>query len=171
MNGYHFFYKTPLGQGAIVYGKNGIKRHILPLTDEKTIEKVLSSYDSSLREKSRLRSMLESYFVGKVIGNWKISLDTSGHSSFKLKVYESIAEIPYGEVRSYKEVAKDVGIPSGARAVGMAMRENRHPLLLPCHRVIASNGRLGGWSGPLGLKERLLSIEGHFVDEEMRIEQ
>jgi len=98
------------------------------------------------------------------------SLDTSDLSSFKIRVYNAISKISYGDTRTYKEVAGDIGIRGGARAVGMAMRENRHPLLLPCHRVISSSGSLGGWSGPGGLKVQLLSIEGHVIDEEMRIE-
>lgn len=163
----HFFYDTPWGMGTVVCGQEGIKRHLLPLTTGNIVKKTLLSYDAKYRIESRLQEQLESYFSGREINEWKTSLDTSGYSNFKLKVYGAVAKIAHGEVRSYKEVARDIGIPNGARAVGMAMRENRHPLLIPCHRVVASNNKLGGWSGPLGLKNRLLVIEGHLIDKEM----
>jgi len=166
---HHFFYDTSLGRGTVVYGQEGIKRHLLPTTAKNIVEKALISYDSKFLNEGRLRTLLESYFSGREINKWEAYLDTSGYSLFKLKVFETVGRISYGEVRSYKEVACEIGIPNGARAVGMAMRENRHPLLIPCHRVIASNKKLGGWSGPPELKSRLLSIEGNLVNEGMRI--
>ena len=69
-------------------------------------------------------------------------------------------KIPYGETVSYGQIALDVGSPGGGRAVGQAMGRNRFPLVIPCHRVIAGDGRIGGFSGGLDLKRFLLSLEG-----------
>ncbi len=80
---------------------------------------------------------------------------------FQRKVYEALLRIPKGQVRTYAEVARMVGRPKAARAVGQACRSNRWAPAIPCHRVVAAGGRLGGYSGPGGLsaKRRLLERE------------
>lgn len=80
-------------------------------------------------------------------------------STFSLRVYEAVAEIPRGEVLSYAGVAYRAGRPGAARAVGTLMRENRDKHI-PCHRVIKSDGSLGGYNGNLGEKRKLLRLEG-----------
>jgi methylated-DNA-[protein]-cysteine S-methyltransferase len=81
-------------------------------------------------------------------------------SAFTRKVYEVVQAIPWGETRTYGEVAAAAGAPGGARAVGNALGRNRHCLFIPCHRVVASGG-LGGFSGPGGLEQKkaLLALE------------
>jgi O-6-methylguanine DNA methyltransferase len=69
-------------------------------------------------------------------------------------------EIPYGQTRSYGWLAARAGKPQAARAVGQAMAANPWPIIVPCHRVVSSNGHLGGYGGGLGMKERLLRLEG-----------
>lgn len=80
---------------------------------------------------------------------------------FQRRVYEALLKIPKGQVRTYAEVARMIGRPEAARAVGQALRRNRWAPRIPCHRVVASGGRIGGYSGPGGLraKERLLERE------------
>ncbi len=87
-------------------------------------------------------------------------LDWSGLSEFARRVLIRCQEIGFGEVRSYGELAKAVGKPNAARAVGQVLSRNPFPILIPCHRVVGSDGRLGGFSGGLRLKKRLLEFEG-----------
>ncbi len=79
---------------------------------------------------------------------------------FQRAVWETVSKIPYGQTRSYAWVAAQAGSPRGARAVGQAMRRNPVPLLVPCHRVIAADGSIGGFTGGIEIKKRLLKLEG-----------
>ncbi len=87
-------------------------------------------------------------------------LSSPGLTEFQRRVYRVVLSIPPGSTSSYREVAEAVGSPRAARAVGDAMRRNPFPLIIPCHRVIRSDGRPGGFRGPEGMKERLLRMEG-----------
>lgn len=82
-------------------------------------------------------------------------------TDFQRRVWFTLAEIPYGETISYGELARWVGRPSAFRAVGQANGANPLPVFWPCHRVVASGGRIGGYGGGLELKRRLLALEGH----------
>lgn len=90
-------------------------------------------------------------------------------TDFQVKVWEALKEIPYGETRSYKDVAEMVGSPKATRAVGGALHENPIPLILPCHRVIGKAGALVGFGLGLDMKRRLLVIEGA-IPQEMNLE-
>ena len=85
--------------------------------------------------------------------------DLSGLSDFSREVLESVSLIPWGETRSYGWVAKQLGNPGAARAVGKAVSKNPVPILVPCHRVTRSDGGIGGWSGKPGWKRYLLELE------------
>ena len=87
-----------------------------------------------------------------------IPLDLEG-TPFQVKVWKALLEIPYGETRSYGEIARRIGRPQAARAVGMANHSNPIPIIVPCHRVIAADGSLGGYAGGLPMKARLLRLE------------
>lgn len=80
-------------------------------------------------------------------------------TSFQRKVWRAIQKIPYGETRSYLWIAKQIRNPKAVQAVGQACGKNPLPLLIPCHRVVASHGKIGGFSGGLKLKRRLLKLE------------
>jgi O-6-methylguanine DNA methyltransferase len=80
-------------------------------------------------------------------------------SQFARKVYSIVARIPLGEVRTYKWVAGKAGKPKAARAVGQLMKKNPYPLIIPCHRVVASGGKLGGYAYGLDKKRALLALE------------
>lgn len=80
-------------------------------------------------------------------------------TDFQLKVWETLCKIPYGETRSYKQIAENIGNPKAVRAVGMANNKNPIALIVPCHRVIGSNGKLVGYAGGLEIKEILLELE------------
>lgn len=98
-----------------------------------------------------------------------IQLDLSRCSAFHRRIYELARTIPLGETLSYGELAARAGNPRAARAVGQAMAHNPFPLLVPCHRVLASNGGAGGFSAPggVGTKFRLLRIEGALAQAEL----
>ncbi len=89
----------------------------------------------------------------------EIPLDVRKGTEFERKVWSSISAIPFGHTVSYKEIAASAGQPSGARAAGRACGKNPVPILVPCHRVVTSNGKLGGFSGGLEIKVALLDLE------------
>lgn len=80
-------------------------------------------------------------------------------TEFQMKVWEELLRIPYGETRSYKDIAVAIGNPKASRAVGMANNKNPIAIVVPCHRVIGSNGQLVGYAGGLDMKRALLNIE------------
>ncbi len=84
-------------------------------------------------------------------------------SAFQQKVWRALKNIPYGETRSYKEIAEAVGSPKAYRAVGMANHRNPLPIVIPCHRVIHANGALGGYAGGARLKKVLLELESRNI--------
>jgi O-6-methylguanine DNA methyltransferase len=87
-----------------------------------------------------------------------LALDLRG-TPFQLEVWSALREIPYGETRSYADIAREVGRPSAVRAVGAANGANPLSIVVPCHRVIASDGRLQGYGGGVSLKAKLLAME------------
>ena len=100
---------------------------------------------------------LSEYFEGKRT-QFELPLDVEG-TDFQKAVWNELQRIPYGETRSYGEIAKAIGRPGAARAVGMANHENPLAVVIPCHRVVGSKGSLTGYAGGLHLKAQLLSIE------------
>jgi len=100
------------------------------------------------------------YLAGRSAGEFTVPVDLSAAPPFHEKVLWALARIPYGQTVTYGELAARVGRPHGARAVGQAMACNPVPLVVPCHRVVASGGGLGGYRGGLDLKRRLLGLEG-----------
>ena len=100
---------------------------------------------------------LEEFFAGKR-KVFALPLSPEG-TEFMQKVWQALASIPYGEVRTYGDVAKQIGAPKAYRAVGMACNRNPLPIIVPCHRVIGANGRLVGYAGGLETKATLLALE------------
>lgn len=105
-----------------------------------------------------LTERLRIYFSGHK-ATFPDGLDLSAATSFQGEVWEAARLIPYGETRSYAWVAERIKRPKAARAVGQALSRNPLPIIIPCHRIIASNGRLGGFTGGLEMKRELLSLE------------
>ena len=101
---------------------------------------------------------LAEYFAG-TRRSFTVPLRPKG-TAFQLRVWDALLNIPYGETRSYGEIAKAIGCPRGARAVGMANNRNPIIIMIPCHRVIGANGKLVGYAGGLHSKEALLRLEG-----------
>jgi methylated-DNA-[protein]-cysteine S-methyltransferase len=101
---------------------------------------------------------LDEYFAGER-RKFTIPLDLRG-TPFQIACWNALLEIPYGETRSYGEIARAIGHPQAFRAVGMANNRNPIAIVVPCHRVIASSGSLCGYGGGLELKRKLLDLEG-----------
>jgi methylated-DNA-[protein]-cysteine S-methyltransferase len=100
---------------------------------------------------------LRAYFAGELEA-FDLPLAPQG-TPFQQKVWEELCKIPYGETTSYGELAKRIGNPNASRAVGLANGSNPIPIIIPCHRVIGSNGKLTGYGGGLPIKEKLLALE------------
>ncbi|MBI3593061.1 MAG: methylated-DNA--[protein]-cysteine S-methyltransferase [Nitrospirae bacterium] len=107
----------------------------------------------------RLFSELDSYFKGD-LKEFKQKIKFIIGTDFEQRVWLALKEIPYGETRSYKWIARMVGRPKAVRAVGQAIGKNPLPIILPCHRVIASDGSIGGFSCGVEIKRWLLRHEG-----------
>lgn len=101
---------------------------------------------------------LEEYFAGH-LRDFSFALDLRG-TDFQLACWRALLKIPYGETRTYADIARAIGKPQGFRAVGMANNRNPVAIVVPCHRVIASNGTLCGYGGGLDIKRKLLALEG-----------
>jgi methylated-DNA-[protein]-cysteine S-methyltransferase len=102
-------------------------------------------------------TQLEEYFAGERTG-FDVPMELDG-TAFQKEVWRELTRIPYGETISYGELARRVGRPKGPRAVGQANGKNPIPIIVPCHRVLASNG-IGGYGGGLPMKRALLAVEG-----------
>ncbi len=114
-----------------------------------------------------LRAQLAEYFTG-TRQRFDLPLDMRG-SAFQLSVWRRLQTIPYGHLRSYKQIAEQIGQRGAARAVGQAAGQNPLPIIVPCHRVVAADGDLTGFAGGMFLKAQLLRLEGHTLGENRRV--
>ena len=133
-----------------------------------------ATWEPSVRELRPLAEQIEQYFCG-TRKSFQVPLDPAG-SEHQQKVWAALGAIPYGETRSYGDIAKAIGEPRGARAVGLAANQNPVVIVVPCHRVIGADGKLTGYSGGLPRKKALLALEARFrrlqdVDTDRVIEQ
>lgn len=144
--------KTPFGHFG-VYAAQGA---ITALTfSPPEAERILPEDAGALREAER---QLGEYFAGsRKTFDLPLSLPDKG---FYSRIWGLLAEIPYGETRSYSELAAAAGSPKAVRAAGMACHTNPIPIFIPCHRVIGKNGKLTGYAGGIELKRALLKLEG-----------
>lgn len=113
----------------------------------------------------KTKDILDRYFDGESVDFREIPVKIEGGTVFQNLVWDTIHQIPHGKVRSYKWIAEQIGRPKAVRAVGNATGSNPITIIIPCHRVIGSNGNLGGYGGGLVRKRLLLSIEGYSVRE------
>lgn len=115
-------------------------------------------FENSDRGLAAYQRELEEYFAGNR-RQFSFPLDLRG-TKFQLECWQALLEIPYGETRTYADIARAVRRPQGFRAVGMANNRNPIAIVVPCHRVIASDGTLCGYGGGLDIKRKLLQLEG-----------
>jgi O-6-methylguanine DNA methyltransferase len=106
-----------------------------------------------------LAAQLEEYFLGRR-RRFDLPLDFTGVTPFTRSVLEATAAVPFGHLSTYRQIADRIGRPRATRAVGNALGRNPIPVVVPCHRVVRSDATLGGYTGGLGIKQHLLSLEG-----------
>jgi methylated-DNA-[protein]-cysteine S-methyltransferase len=106
---------------------------------------------------SEIKRQLQAYFAGELV-DFNMQLAPEG-TPFQQKCWDQLCKIPYGETISYGELARRIGNPNASRAVGLANGSNPIPIIIPCHRVIGSNGKLTGYGGGLPIKQKLLALE------------
>lgn len=127
--------------------------------------RIETAFDGFSKSKEAWQQLLVDYSAGKKVSFSRVELNDSGRTKFQSSVLRACRQIPYGSTLSYGALAAKSGSPNAARAVGSTMKSNRFPIIIPCHRVVASTG-VGGFSGVGGTstKRRLLGIEGYFDD-------
>lgn len=154
--------RTDIGWIAIVGSERGLVSISLPCGSARealgSLDKTVEYDTSSPGRFTDLTRRLKAYFNGHKV-SFTDELDLSETTQFQKKVWRAAKLIPYGETRSYGWLADKVGKPGAARAIGQALGKNRLPIIVPCHRVISSDGSLGGFSGGLDMKRRLLRLE------------
>lgn len=151
-----FLFDTSLGPMALAQEGDCLTRLYLPGTPTPR----LASRPTPLL--LRGQEQLLEYLAG-VRRRFDLPLAPAG-APFQRRVWRALEAIPYGQTRTYRDIALAVDCPRGFRAVGMANHRNPIPILIPCHRVVGSNGALVGYAGGLDLKERLLALEGIRLD-------
>ena len=156
--------ETPLGEMLAVFGGKGLC--LLEFVGQKHMEQEIIAVQKALRgrfvfrEDDRtqlLRQELDSYFRGR-LKIFTTPLEQVG-TEFQKQAWDALLAIPYGETRSYKEQAQFLGNPKAVRAVAAANGQNKVSILIPCHRVIGSDGKLTGYAGGLNRKQSLLALE------------
>lgn len=153
-------FATPWGWAAAAWSARGVTCLVLPREERREAEVALArlaGLTSHRRPREDVRLQLREYLEGRR-RIFSLPLDLHVTGSFTRRVLAWVKEVPYGSTVTYGEVARAVGCPRGARAVGGAMGRNPLPIFIPCHRVVAADGP-GGFSGGLS-KSRLLELEG-----------
>jgi methylated-DNA-[protein]-cysteine S-methyltransferase len=155
---------SPFGPLLLAQTKKGLVRVGLPNQDQDELLVDLAARISprvleAPAELDAVRRELDLYFEGK-LERFDLPLDWSLSDGFRLRVQRAINRIPYGQTRSYTEVATKAGNERAVRAAGTACGSNPIPLVVPCHRVLRTGGALGGYGGGLPMKRALLEMEG-----------
>ncbi len=164
----YILFPTAFGTCGIAWRDGGLTRLQLPDRDASTTERRLAAratpglQDEEVPWVAWAVVALQRYFAGRSVDFSGICLDLSACSPFHQRIYEALRGIGYGRTTTYGALAAEVGSPDAARAIGQAMGRNPIPVIVPCHRVLASGGKIGGFSAPGGAttKERLLELEG-----------
>ena len=158
----YVIFETAAGWVGIMGSAAGLRRATLPQPSKRTACIALGDGLEDARETlPRFAGLMEryrAYFQGRRV-DFAASLDLPGATPFQRSVWRSAGEIPYGQTRSYSWVAGRAGNPRAVRAVGQALAVNPLPIIVPCHRVLAKDGGLGGYSGGLPVKQMLLELE------------
>jgi methylated-DNA-[protein]-cysteine S-methyltransferase len=166
----HTVFPTAIGPVGIAWGADGLVAVQLPERDERATEERLARRAASTPAAPppwvrRAIEAIEAHLAGHLTGFAGVRLDLEGVPTFHRRVYEALRQIEPGRTATYAELADRAGAPGEAREVGEAMRKNPLPIVIPCHRVVATGG-VGGFSahGGLATKARLLAIEGVDLD-------
>lgn len=155
---------SPFGRLLLAKTQRGLVRVGLPNQDTDLLLADLSARVSprvleAPAELDEVRRELDLYFAGK-LDSFDLPLDWRLSSGFRQRVLRAIDRIPYGQTRTYTEMARKAGNERAVRAAGSACGSNPIPLVVPCHRVLRTGGALGGYGGGLPMKQSLLELEG-----------
>ncbi len=156
-----YAYKTmrsPVGQLTLVGSDRGLAAVLWEHDDPSRVRLGDLKEDTAHPVLVRAQQQLEQYFAGKR-RKFTVKLDPAG-TDFQTKVWNALRTIPFGETRSYGQIADQIGSHKAVRAVGAANGANPLSIIVPCHRVIGADGRLTGFAGGLEVKARLLALEG-----------
>lgn len=153
---YYHIIKSPIYPILLAGDEEGLK-HLIFLKDERKV-KIPNNWIENKDFFREASNQLEAYFSGK-LKSFDLKLAPEG-TEFQKSVWKALYEIPYGETRTYKDIAVSVGKPKAYRAVGLANNRNPIAIIIPCHRVIGANGKLTGYASGLEIKEFLLKFEG-----------
>jgi len=153
---------SPFGQLTVVTSEQGVCAVAFPEHDDEILEEVAAALGPRVcparGETAEVRRQLDEYFLGKRRA-FDLVTDLRLTTDFRRLVLRRLALVPYGATTTYAGLAAAVGRPRGPRAVGQAVGHNPVPIIVPCHRVLASDGTLGGYGGGLERKRLLLELE------------
>lgn len=153
-------YSSPIGNIRVIADESGIKRVEILEADWEKFLKENPDIKEDMSLCGEAIQQLDEYFNGQR-QQFDLPLSIEG-TDFRKKVWQALRTIPYGEVRSYADIAEMIGNPKAVRAVGQANRANQIPIIIPCHRVIGKSGNMVGYAGDnTPIKEKLLMTEGY----------
>lgn len=158
-------YGTNRGYGAVTASEAGLMAVFLPesVSREEMVNRMARHCRPCGENPLTIAaaSLLSRYFAGERVV-FHLPVDMEEFTPFQREAYRVVAAIPYGEVRTYGEIAREIGVPQGARGVGAAMARNPVPIIIPCHRVVGASGKMTGYSAAGGVetKKWLLVMEG-----------
>ncbi len=155
MTTYYHYHQTPIG--PLLLAGDGEQLSLLGFPGGKMARRHEAHWVEDVEPFRQVMAQLDAYFAGEHT-EFDLPLAPRG-TEFQQKVWQALTTIPYGETWSYGQLAKHIGKPKAFRAVGAANGLNPIPVIIPCHRVIGSNGKLTGFGGGLETKEYLLSLE------------
>ena len=164
-------FETAIGVCGIAWTEHGVARLQLPESDrsatERRLRRAASTGGTAPPAIEQVIADVHWYLSGRNTDFSAVALDLAGIGEFEQKVYALLRTVGWGETASYGEIARRVGTPHAARAVGQALARNPIPIIIPCHRVLAKGHRIGGFSAYGGrlTKERLLALEGVKLEE------
>jgi len=172
METWYTVFETRWGWMGVGYTEKGLAALALP---KKSVEEAVRALERGSEgpfklgdgPRRALQKKFNAYFSGKPV-TFDEPLDLERATPFQREVWKALRAIPYGQLRSYKEIAEAIGRPTAPRAVGQAAGSNPLPIIIPCHRVIAHDGSLGGYSAGLGWKKKLLALERGFLPGGLR---
>lgn len=152
---YYDILPSPVGNLLLVATDGGLKQILFE--DKNQLENIKDNWSQEPIKLKPVADQLISYF-NKERTTFEVKLSPEG-TAFQQQIWNQLSEIPYGQTRSYQDIALAINKPSACRAIGMANSKNPIPIIIPCHRVIGKNGKLTGYAGGLETKAKLLEIE------------
>jgi methylated-DNA-[protein]-cysteine S-methyltransferase len=173
---YYHLFETKLGFAGIAWSDDGIARFRLPDPDRLSAARQFNGKTELQSPPPHIAAVINEakrYFSGERIDFTPVALDLSHVDPLRRAIYDALRKVAFGETVTYGELAKRAGVnaPQAAQDVGIAMARNPVPLIIPCHRVLAAGGKLGGFSAPgrTETKERMLALEGVFIGNQPRL--